>query len=94
MNLATSALLASFTTPIRIDTTAASMLWLLPLVVSIAVVYKATKVHEIKLRAFTRETAVLVGSILVFITVAAVILHGIAWFVTEQFPGLVGGSAF
>jgi hypothetical protein len=94
MNAATSALLASFTTPIQIDTTPASMFWLLPLVVAIAVVYKATKVHEIKLRAFTRETAVLIGSILVFITVAALILHGIVWLVTEQLPGLVGSSAF
>ena len=94
MNAVTSALLASFTTPIQIDTTPASILWLLPLVVSIAVVYKATKVHEIKLRSFTRETALLIGSILVFITVAALVLHGIAWLVTEQLPGLVGGSAF
>jgi hypothetical protein len=32
----------------RIDTNAASMLWLIPLVVAIAVVYKATKVHQIR----------------------------------------------
>ena len=34
--------LGSFTTPMRIGTDPASMLWLLPLVVSIAVVYKAS----------------------------------------------------
>jgi len=78
----------------QIDTTPASMLWLIPLVVAIAVVYKATKVHKIKLQAFTKETALLIGSIFVFIAVAAAILHSVAWFVTEQLPGLMGGSAF
>ena len=94
MTTATSALLASFTTPMQIDTTPASMLWLVPLVVAIAIVYKATKVHKIKLQAFTKETALLIGSIFVFIAVAAAILHSVAWFVTEQLPGLMGGSAF
>jgi hypothetical protein len=94
MTTATSVLLASFTTPMQIDTTPASMLWLIPLVVAIAVVYKATKVHKIKLRAFTKETTLLIGSIFVFIIVAAAILYSVAWFVTEQLPGLMGGSAF
>ena len=49
--------LGSFTTPMRIGTDPASMLWLLPLVVTIAVVYKATKVHRIRLWPFTRESA-------------------------------------
>lgn len=94
MTTTTSALLASFTTPMQIDTNAVSMLWLVPLVVAIAVVYKATKVHTIKLRAFTKEAGLLIGSIFVFITVAAVVLFGVAWLVTEQLPGLTGGSAF
>ena len=66
------------------------MLWLLPLVIAIAVVYKATKVDRIKAVSFAKESAVLVGSILVFIGVAALILHGVAWFVTEQLPSLRG----
>ena len=37
-------LLASFTTPMHIGTDPASMLWLLPLLASFVVVYKATKV--------------------------------------------------
>ena len=65
-------MLGSFTTPMRIDTDPASMLWLLPLVVSISVVYKATKVYTIRLWPFARESAVLFGSIVVFIVVAAV----------------------
>lgn len=90
----TSIPLASFTVPMKIGTDPASMLWLLPLVVAIAVVYKATKVDKIKALAFTRETALLIGSILVFIAAAALILHGVAWFVTEQLPGLRGAASF
>lgn len=94
MTALTCILLAGFTTPMRIDTTAASMLWLLPLVVAIAVVYKATKVHQIRGWAFARETALLIGSILVFITVAALVLYGVTWLVTDQLPAMAGGSAF
>ncbi|MBP7050352.1 MAG: hypothetical protein KBE65_04995 [Phycisphaerae bacterium] len=88
------ALLASFTTPMRIGTTPASVLWLLPLVATISIVYKATKVGSIRLRPFAKETAGLFGSILVFILVAAVILYGVAWIVTGQLPGLLDRSAF
>ncbi len=87
-------LLASFTVPMRIDTDPSSMLWLLPLVVAIAVVYKATKVHQIRPAAFAKETALLIGSIMVFITVAALVLYGVAWLVTDQLPAMAGGSAF
>jgi hypothetical protein len=94
MTTLTAILLASFTTPMHIDTNAASMLWLLPLVVSIAVVYKATKVYQIRAYAFIKESAVLFGSILVFIIAAALILYGVAWVVTDRLPGLLNGSAF
>jgi len=94
MTALTLSLLASFTTPIRIDTTPASMLWLLPLVVAIAVVYKATKVSQIRLVPFAKETGVLIGSILIFITVAALVLYGVVWLVTEHLSGLLHGSSF
>jgi hypothetical protein len=87
-------LLASFTTPMHIDTDPASMLWLLPLLVSIVVVYKATKVHKIHAYPFIKESAVLFGSILVFIIVAALVLYGVAWVVTDQLPGILNKSAF
>jgi hypothetical protein len=86
--------LGSFTTPMRIPTDPASVLWLLPLVVSIAVVYKATKVHRIQPWPFARESALLFGSIVVFIVVAAVILFGVTWIVTEQLPPLLNKSGF
>ena len=87
-------ILASFGAPMRIGTTPASMLWLLPLVVVIAVVYKATKVHKIRPWRFAKESAVLFGSIIVFITAAAVILYAVTWFVTGQLPALLDRSAF
>jgi hypothetical protein len=87
-------MLGNFTTPMRIDTTPASMLWLLPLVVSISVVYKATKVYKIRPWPFVRESAVLFGSIIVFIVVAAIILYGITWVVTEQLPSFLNPSTF
>ncbi len=85
---------ASFTTPIQIDTTAASMLWLLPLVASIAIVYKATKVHAIRWKSFLRESAVLFGSIIVFIVAATFVIQAISWLVTELLPRLQGGPSF
>jgi len=94
MTISTMCVLGSFTTPMRIGTTPASMLWLLPLVVTIAVVYKATKVDKIRLWPFTRESAVLFGSILVFIGVAALVLYALAWVATGQLPSLLSGSTF
>jgi hypothetical protein len=85
-----ASVLGSFGTPMQIDTTSASMLWLLPLVAAIAIVYKATKVSAIRPRSFLRECAVLFGSIMVFVIVAALILFAIAWIITEQLPKLLG----
>ncbi len=90
----TISMLATFTAPMRIGTNPASILWLLPLVATISIVYKATKVHQVHLRPFTKETAALFGSIIVFILVAALILYGVAWVVTEELPGLLDTSAF
>jgi len=87
-------LLASFTTPMHIGTDPASMLWLLPLVASIAVVYKATKVHRIRPYPFFKESAVLFGSILVFIVAAALILYGVAWIVTDRLPAILNKPTF
>jgi hypothetical protein len=87
-------MLGSFTTPMRVGTSPASMLWLLPLVVSIAVVYKATKVHRVRPWAFAKESAVLFASIVVFILVAAVILYGLTWIVTEQLPSFLDKTTF
>jgi len=85
-------LLATFFTPERIQTTASSLLWVLPLVASISIVYKATKVNKIELIPFVKETSVLFGSIVVFLGVAAVVLCLIAWFINDRLPALFGSG--
>ena len=55
-------IIASFMTPIRIGATPQSLLWLFPLAVTIAVVYKATKLPTITARDFIREVVVSFGS--------------------------------
>ena len=75
--------IATFTVPEQIGTNPQSMLWLLPLVAAIALVYKATKLPTIKAAAFLKETAILFGSIVVFIIVAALALYALAWLITE-----------
>ncbi len=74
-------LLASFTAPEQIGTTAQSMLWLFPLAASIAVVYKATKLEKITTLFFLKEATVLFGSIIIFMAVMAVVLNILAWLV-------------
>jgi hypothetical protein len=85
-------LLATFLTPERIETTTFSLLWALPLVASISIVYKATKVNKLELNPFVKETAILFGSIVVFLGVAAIILCLITWFINEQLPAVLGSG--
>jgi hypothetical protein len=75
--------MATFTVPEKITTDPQSMLWLLPLVAAIAIVYKATKLPEIKLANFLKESMILFGSIVVFMFVTALVLYSIAWLVIE-----------
>jgi len=76
-------LLASFTSPENIGVNPQSMLWLLPLVAAIAVVYKATKVPKITRATSFKETVVLFGSIVIFMVVTALVLSASAWLITE-----------
>ena len=73
--------IASLTAPIRIGTTPGSLLWLLPLVASIAVAYKATKLPTITLYGFIREAVILFGSIVIFMAVIAVALFAVVWLI-------------
>ncbi len=75
--------MATFTMPEKITTDPQSMLWLLPLVAAIAIVYKATKLPEIKIFNFVKESVILFGSIVVFMFVTALVLYSIAWLVIE-----------
>lgn len=76
-------ILANFLSPERIGTNPQSILWLLPLVLSIAVVYKATKVPTIKASHFIKESVLLFGSIIVFMLVTALVLYALARLITE-----------
>jgi hypothetical protein len=82
MSCIAAMILADFTTPERIGVTPLSMFWLLPLALSIAVVYKATKVREVRAVNFIKESVILFGSIVVFMLITAVVLFGITWLVT------------
>ncbi len=76
-------ILANFTVPERITVDPKSILLLLPLVAAIAVVYKATKIPTIKPAHFLKESAILFGSIVIFMAVTALVLCVFAWIVTE-----------
>ncbi len=75
--------IASFTVPEKIGANPQSMLWLLPLVAAIAIVYKATKLPAIKTVDFIKETAILFGSIIIFMFITALVLCAMAWLITE-----------
>ena len=75
-------MLATFTTPETIGTDAKSFLWLLPLVAAIAIVYKALKLEKISTLNFLRETAILSGTIILFMTAVAIVLFAIAHLIT------------
>lgn len=75
--------MVTFTAPEEIGTAPQSILWLLPLTAAIAVVYKATKLQKITAGNFIKETAVLLGSIIVFITITALALYALARLITE-----------
>ncbi|MHC4842460.1 MAG: hypothetical protein ACYTFM_01570 [Planctomycetota bacterium] len=79
----TGLFLASFTVPEQIGLNPNSMLWLLPLVASIAIVYKALKVKKIQFGIFLKEVAVLFGSIVIFISITALVLFALSWWLTE-----------
>ena len=83
MYLTDALVMATFTIPEKITTDPQSMLWLLPLVAAIAIVYKATKLPEIKIANFLKESVLLFGSIVIFMFVTALVLYSIAWLIIE-----------
>ena len=83
MSMTAAFILATFTTPENIGVTPQSILWLLPLVAAISVVYKTTKLPKIRFTHFVKESVVLFGSIVIFMAVTALVLCAIAWLITE-----------
>jgi hypothetical protein len=76
------ALLASFAHPIEIGTTPGSVLWMFPLLASISIVYKATKMRVLFWDRFLREVVVLVLTVSVVMVVIAIALNVIVWWFT------------
>lgn len=83
MSLTDALILANFTRPESIGVNPPSILWLVPLATAIVVVYKATKVPKVEVVSFIKDSAVLLGSIMVFMFIAAMILFSLSKFVTE-----------
>ncbi len=78
----TAFIIATFTAPEPIGTTPLSLLWLVPLTASVVIIYKATKVKRITAASFLRETVSLFFSILGFLIITALVLHGISWLIS------------
>ena len=76
-------LMASFTAPVSIGTNPQALLLLIPLVASISIVYKATKVSQIKAKTFITESVLLFGSIMGFVLATALVLCVVAWLTTS-----------
>jgi len=83
MSMIAAFIMATFTTPENIGVTPNSMLWLLPLVAAISIVYKTTKLPKIRFAHFLKESVVLFGSIVIFMAITALVLVAFAWLVTE-----------
>ena len=74
---------ATFTAPENIGTDIPSMLWMFPLLASIAIVYKATKMRVIFLKKFFKEAAILFCTLSVFMILSAIGLLIIVKLLTE-----------
>ncbi len=59
-------MLASFTDPINIPTDPKSMLWMFPLLLSISLVYKATKMRVMHFGRFFRQVGLLFATTSIF----------------------------
>ena len=75
-------LLASFMVPMHIGTDPVSMLWMLPLLLGVAFVYKAIKVRVMFMNKYIKEVGVLFASMVIFIIMIGILLHIIVHFLT------------
>jgi hypothetical protein len=71
------AFLASFTVPCDIGNGSMSLLWLLPLLAAVAVVWKTLKLRTVTAAKLIREIVILFGTILLFIALIAVALYAV-----------------
>lgn len=76
--------LASFTSPVIIHTSAAALLWLLPLSLAISAAYKAMKLPELTWKKLAKETAGLFASIVVFMILIWIALLLFDWLILQR----------
>lgn len=79
MQLLSACIIASFSHPVPIGTTPASLLWLLPLSLAVAVIYKVTKLSKIEPAGFIKEVVVLFATIVVFMALIGVGFMLVSW---------------
>ncbi len=76
-------ILAGFMSPMDIPTSPAAMLWMFPLILSIVIVYKATKMRVIFPKKFVKEVVVLFLTISLFLVLAGIGLNLLVAFITS-----------
>ncbi len=75
-------IVASFTHPMDISITPLSLLWILPLIAAISLIYKATKLRVIIWKKILRETIILFLTTTSFMCLLALVLWGIIEIIT------------
>ena len=68
-------IVAAFTVPEHIGVEPKMMLWMFPLLASIALVYKATKLRVMFLGKFFKEAAILFCTLSLFMILLGIALH-------------------
>jgi hypothetical protein len=71
----------NFRQPLNVPTKAVSLLWVLPICLSIAVIYKAIKLEPIRPGRFIWDVSLLFVTIVGFMILVAAALLGVAWLV-------------
>jgi len=67
-----------FKEPMDLPTSVVSLLWVVPICLSISLVYKAIKVEKFSWAFFLREVVLLFATLMGFLAVAAVVLLVVA----------------
>lgn len=70
-------MIASFTSPEHISVNPYTLLWMLPLLLGISIVYKTTKLKVFFWKKLVKEVAILMTTSIVFITLTALAIWGI-----------------
>lgn len=75
--------LAGFLAPLDIGTTPLSLLWMFPLLASIAVVYKTTRMRILFFKTLLAESLILFLTLSGFMILAGIVLNLVVWLVVS-----------